>query len=280
MRRLRWMGFIILLWASCWASPPNLSAAASETKLRIASFNIQVFGQSKISKALVAQTLVQILDRYDLVFIQEIRDNDNTAIYQLLEQLNAKSEKTYSIEISARLGRTMSKEQYAFIYRTDHIKVLDVRTFEDANDDFEREPFIGHFKAGELEFSLIGIHVTPREVKKELLALNEVYRDVSQGYDNGNVIVMGDMNADCDYYNDQQGFQYFDEDAHELIPAGTDTTVAPPVCTYDRALAFGDLVSRASGGGAFDFREAYNLRSEIAREISDHYPIEFSLSLQ
>ncbi len=275
MRPLRWTSFIIFLWTSCWFAPPP--AKALDSKLRIASFNIQVFGQSKVSNPLVTQALVQILDRYDLIFIQEIRDSNNTAIFDLLDRLNAKSDKNYKMQLSDRLGRTVSKEQYAFIYNEDRVTPLDMRTFDDKDDLFEREPYIGHFRAGELDFSVVGIHVTPRAVKQELNALSAVYRDVAARYDHNSIIVLGDMNADCDYYNPSLGFQFFDDEATELIPENTDTTVGSNLCTYDRALAFGNMAKRASVGAAFNFQDAFQMRIELAKEISDHYPIEFTI---
>ncbi len=68
----------------------------------MASFNIQVFGQSKMKKAAAVSTLLRILDRYDLVFIMEIRDSEDTAIYDLLQRLNQQSSKNYQIIVSER----------------------------------------------------------------------------------------------------------------------------------------------------------------------------------
>lgn len=279
MRPLRWMSFIILLWTSCcWASPPT--AQALDSKLRVAAFNIQVFGQSKLKKdPLITQTLIRIIDRYDLVFVQEIRDIHESAIFQFLDDLNAASRRTYRIATSERLGRTLSKEQYAFLYDEDRVSLIEAQTYNDASDAFEREPYIGEFVAGDLTFSLIGIHVTPRAVKQELTALGQVYRDVKRSHSSENIFIMGDLNADCAYYDDRQGFPYFEDEAILLIPNGVDTTLAPPVCTYDRVLAFGPAIERATQGAAFNFPEAYQIRTDVARDISDHYPVEFTLDI-
>ena len=49
---------------------------------------------------------------------------------------------TYALNISERLGRSTSKEQYAFLYRTDRVEVVSTHQYDDsANDDFEREPY-------------------------------------------------------------------------------------------------------------------------------------------
>ena len=49
---------------------------------------------------------------------------------------------TYSLTISERLGRSISKEQYAFLHKTSTVEVLSTYQFDDSADDiFEREPF-------------------------------------------------------------------------------------------------------------------------------------------
>lgn len=51
--------------------------------VKIASFNIQIFGQTKAGKPEVMDILAQIIRRYDIVAIQEIRDAAETAIITL-----------------------------------------------------------------------------------------------------------------------------------------------------------------------------------------------------
>ena len=48
----------------------------------------------------------------------------------------------YDISISERLGRTNSKEQYAFLYRTARVEILSTHQFDDSAEDiFQREPY-------------------------------------------------------------------------------------------------------------------------------------------
>ena len=48
---------------------------------------------------------------------------------------------TYNMSISERLGRTNSKEQYAFLYRTARVEILSAHQFNDSADVFQREPY-------------------------------------------------------------------------------------------------------------------------------------------
>ena len=66
------------------------------SELKIGAFNIQVFGASKSRKDDVMERLVDILTRYDIVLIQEIRDSSGRAILSLLGQLNAENQGTFN----------------------------------------------------------------------------------------------------------------------------------------------------------------------------------------
>ncbi len=273
---------LLLCWLMCWMfSSPQPAQALDSSPLRIASFNIQVFGQTKISNPSTLEILTRILSRYDLVFIQEIRDSENTAIYELLRQLQgsvAGTSKDYQVSVSERLGRTTSKEQYGLIYDARRVEVLNTYVYDDERDAFEREPMVSRIRSAGLELTLIGIHVTPRDVIGELTALGEVYRDATQRFQSRDVLLMGDLNADCGYYDARRGFQYFDDTASLLLPDGLDTTIAQGQCAYDRLLGFGAVPRLVQGSGVFRFSEAFGLAPESAKLISDHFPVEVSLS--
>jgi hypothetical protein len=244
----------------------------------MASFNIQIFGQSKMKKAAAVSTILRILDRYDLVFIMEIRDSDDTAIYELLERLNKQSSKNYQIIVSERLGRTTSKEQYAYLYNPDKVMPDQSYVWNDTRDLFEREPYVARFRFGNDAFTMIGIHTSPSDVPAELNALPPVYNEAKQKFGSRNIFIIGDLNADCSYYNPNRGFDFFVDTPTALVPEGSDTTVANTTCTYDRVLAFGNLPRSSSTAKPFNFQTAYNMSQADAQLVSDHYPVEWTLS--
>lgn len=259
----------------CWS--PGGGARAADSPLRMASFNIQIFGQSKMKKAAAVSTLLRILDRYDLVFIQEIRDSDDTAIYDLLQRLNQQSSKNYQIIVSERLGRTASKEQYAYLYNPDKVMPDEAYVYNDSRNQFEREPYVAHFRFGADAFTMIGIHTSPLDVAAELAALPPVYNEAKQKFGHQNIFIVGDLNADCNYYNPNQGFNFFADAVTPLLPEGSDTTVSNTSCTYDRVLAFGTLPRSSSGAKVFNFQTAYGLSQADAQLVSDHFPVEWTL---
>lgn len=60
---------------------------------------------------------IQIVQRYDLIIIQEIRDIDGVAFPELVDLVNEASGGQYSSTISPRSGRSSSKEQNGYIYK-------------------------------------------------------------------------------------------------------------------------------------------------------------------
>ena len=60
--------------------------------------------------------------RNDIILLQEIRDKDESSIWALLADID-NVQQQYQMELSARLGRTSSKEQYALLYKSDKIEV-------------------------------------------------------------------------------------------------------------------------------------------------------------
>jgi len=82
-------------------------ATESEDTIKIASFNIQVFGRSKASKSEVMEVLTRIISQLDVVAIQEIRDKSGKAIKDLEVAVDDLGE-NYDFILGPRLGRTSS----------------------------------------------------------------------------------------------------------------------------------------------------------------------------
>ena len=261
---------------SAWALGP----LDEKTNLEIGAFNIQVFGDSKVNKPTIRSTILSIISRYDIIFIQEIRDDQNLAIYHLLKELNALTGRNYQALVSRRLGRGEMKEQYAYFFDADIIQAVDFYVYNDVKNIFAREPFIGRFRGLGREFTLAGIHVAPTDVRGELRGLGDVHRDIAARYLDNSMFILGDFNADCVYYKPAEGFNFFDEIPKVLIGDDVDTTVSPASCAYDRILGFGDILEHASNGTAYNFMVEMGFNLAAAKLVSDHFPIEFTIAGQ
>lgn len=106
------MGWPWALLTALWAL-----GAMGATALRIGAFNIQSFGDNKVSDPDCGSVIAQILAGYDIALVQEVRDPDLSAVSLLMEQINRVSKHDYSFVSSKPLGRDQYKEMYLFVYR-------------------------------------------------------------------------------------------------------------------------------------------------------------------
>ena len=124
--------------------PPRLG----ET-IRVATWNIQVFGEDKLNDPAAMNVIVQVLRNFDVIAIQEVRAVSQDVVPELVRQLNAGGQHHYDYVLGPRLGRTSSKEQYAFVFDMASIEVdrNQLYTIDDKDDLLHREPLVGWFRA-------------------------------------------------------------------------------------------------------------------------------------
>jgi len=254
------------------------SPTAKTDTITIGSFNIQVFGQSKASDDRVMTTLAEIIRNFDIIAIQEIRDSSGTAAPLLLDYVNSDGS-DYAISIGERLGRTSSKEQYAYIYNKNTVRPAgDPVTYPDSteSDLFHREPYIMPFEAtdGDFRATCAVIHTDPDEAEEEIPELIHVM-DYMKGILPGDdaLILMGDLNADCSYFNENSDITLRSEEYHWLISNSEDTTTGNTVCTYDRIILNGGESYYTGDSGVFRFDTIYGLNQDESLKVSDHYPV-------
>jgi deoxyribonuclease-1-like protein len=249
--------------------------------IRIASFNIQVFGEKKMSNPRVTALLAEIVRQFDIVAVQEIRSKQNI-LPQFIDIVNSTG-RHYDYVIGPRLGRTSSKEQYAFIFDTASIEIdrTALYTVSDPDDLLHREPLVGWFRARgpapdeAFTFSLVNIHTDPDETDQELDALADVFRAVrDDGRGEDDVILLGDLNVD------DQHLGRLGQLSHITCAISRVATNTRGTKQYDN-LVFSALATTEYTGrwGVFDMIRQFNLTTEEALEISDHLPVwaEFSV---
>lgn len=249
----------------------KISTKENNETLKIASFNIQNFGQSKSKKQDVMNILVDIVNDYDICAIQEVSDKTEQTIPNFVKLLG----KEYSHLTGERVGRG-EKEQYSFVYNTKNVEYLGKSyTYSDPQDIFAREPFIAYFKSGEFDFVLINIHTQPDNATKEIDALDDVVLDAKQKFPNEkDFIILGDYNSDGKYFKENGPSRLKTKEYTWIIPNEADTTVAESSNTYDRmVITTGCLEDYANKWEVRDFKKEFNLSLEKAKEVSDHYPI-------
>ncbi len=249
--------------------------------IRIASFNIQVFGEKKMSKPRERGLLAEIIRQFDVVAIQEIRSKQDI-LPQFVDVINS-SGRHYDYVIGPRLGRTSSKEQYAFIFDTASIEIdrTSLYTVADPDDRLHREPLVGWFRVRgpppdqAFTFSLVDIHTDPDETRTELDALAAVFRAVrDDGRGEDDVIILGDLNVD-DHHLGLLGQL---PQIHWAISGVATNTRGDKL--YDNLVFSRAATSEYTGRwGVFDMIRQFNLTVDEALEVSDHMPVwaEFNL---
>lgn len=252
---------------------------------RIATFNIKVFGETKMGKPEVVSVLVDTVLQYDMVSVQEIKDIDQIVPYDFLQQINDRSNNTWDMLLSERSGQQEDdtyQEQYAFYYNTTVFSPINGSLYNDSEFDlFQKEPYIGSFEMlnesgnnSGFNFTLINIHTKPAIAMEEINALHTVVQDYQQQNPNEpDIVILGDYNADCSYASSEELWQSPMRNSNYtwLIPDSADTTVASSECAYDRIVTTGDLSGRLVGSWGIDYT-SFN-----SSNVSDHYPVWFDL---
>lgn len=249
-----------------------------DEKIKIASFNIQVFGKSKRGKDEVMDSLSEIAREFDIIAVQEVRDKTKTTVSYFVSRINESEGPDYSSIESERLGRTNSKEQYAFVYNSSKVEFSGISyVYDDKRDVFEREPFVAGFRSGNFDYILVNVHIKPDDAEEEIAELEKVVADADSMFENdSDVIVLGDFNADGSYFSESciKGIRnpavYVWAISDEM-----DTTVSSNNYTYDRIVFMRNFTSEDYTGssGVFDFEQKLNLNHSFAKTVSDHYPV-------
>ena len=257
-----------------------------EQPFRIAAFNVRRFGAAKMKDLTVVDILVKIVMQFDIILIQEIVDASEKAIQDLLEAVNVESEKDnskYELVISPRLGRTHQKEQYAFFFRSNKVKIKDRCTYPDPKDVFIREPFIVQFSSTSVanlsEFTILSIHTQPKSAATEIDSLVDAHAWAVDKLDTKNVIIMGDFNAGGTYVrpSDWESNRLRQDCGYKwLIADYMDTTATNTLAAYDRIIAWGDEMNESVipySAAVYRYDEEMKLDEETLLRVSDHFPV-------
>ena len=271
-RLILFFNLLFLVLYTALAQSPE-TGPSGETVV-IMSFNIQTFGVSKMSKPEVVEILVSLVSRAGIAAVQEVRSKT----IEPVERFMALLPEGYGYCLGPRLGRTSSKEQYWVIYDTARFTVLETDTWPDTDDIFEREPYAVYFKSNNsFDFILINSHIQPRAAEKEIAMLPDVAGYYRNLWNDPDVFIVGDLNADGSYFDESLLEQIFPPDQYyHIITNEYDTTTGANSNTYDRFIITLSALKYFTGTfGVIRFDEEYDFSqySIQPRNVSDHYPV-------
>ncbi|MEM6690665.1 MAG: endonuclease/exonuclease/phosphatase family protein [Planctomycetota bacterium] len=259
-------------------------APRSVDTIRVATFNIQMFGEKKSEKPVVMDQLATICEQFDVVAIQEIRGQKTTPIDRLIAELNQRG-KPYQAITSQFIGSSKHVEAYGFVYNTGSVTLIPESAYlvRDEAGLLPREPMVASFRARvsdpqfqPFSFTLINSHTSPTTVAddaeiNEMDVLDDVYFSVQQyerqlrGEDD--CILLGDLNVDVN------NLRQVGEIANFVSVGGHLLTNTARSKTYDHILINNRLTTEYRRVGVLDMQDFFNISRDEADDISDHQPL-------
>ena len=172
------------------------------------------------------------------------------------------------------------EKQYAYIYNTNIVELTSTpQTYLEPSgtDPFHRQPYIASFMAlnGNFDATFIVIHTDPDEATEEINGLDAVVSYAQGTYpDEADFIVMGDLNADGSYFDEDGTSTLNGSGYYWAINDGVDTTTKSTDYTYDRIVITDSAVSDYTGDlRVFRYDLEYGLSEDETTAVSDHYPV-------
>lgn len=270
------------------------NATRPNERVRIATFNIQRFGEKKSGDAEVMSQLAMIIANFDLVAIQEVQSPQAMPVARLVDLIN-RSGGRYEATVSEPIGHTTYREQYAFVWDASRIRLIPesayvVRDNPPPNNRMHRPPMVASFEtriaalAGRqpFRFTIINAHTDPGEVSakgdsNEMNVLDDVFLRVReyeyQARQMMNVLLVGDLNVSTANLGELGQIPGI------ISVVGTTPTNTMGTKTYDHILFDRTITTEYTGiFGVVDYQSDYGLSAEQAKRISDHRPVwaEFS----
>ncbi len=248
----------------------------SPSSVIIGAFNIQSFGPTKASRPHVMEKLVDIVRRYDLLAIQEYRNEDQTVIERFVEQINADGSQ-YGYIVGLREGHTSHKEQYAYLFDMAKFELTSQPySINDPQGTMHRPPLVASFRCKQapenhgFTFTLLNVHVDPDIVEQELSALHAFMPAIfEQHAGEDDFLILGDFNTT------ERGIQNVRlvQNQLPLIRESWATKVRSQR-SIDNIVIDGMRTSEyANQSGVLNVMQQYQLNAESALQISDHFPV-------
>ena len=266
------------------AQPPQeaLPVPQGRKTIQIATINLGPFDQKKLDKPHVVDRLVQVIGRFDVVAIQDVRARDQGILVEFLQRVNAEG-RHYDFAVAPRVGRDEVDQYSAFLFDRSTVEIdrSTVYLVEDEAGRFGREPLAASFMARgpspneAFTFTLINVHTEPSRAAEELDLLDDAFRAVrDDGRGEDDVLLLGDLGAD-DRHLGQLGQLPNVTWAISDVPSTTRGTRLVDNLLFERRAT----VEFTGRSGVLDLIREFDLSMRQAVEISDHLPVwaEFSV---
>ena len=255
--------------------------AGPRDSIRLASFNLNGWGEAKRGNAAVAGLLTRLLSQFDLIAVQDIRSRQDDSLPELVTLMNSGGRK-FDFMIGPRVGRGERREQLGFIFDTERVETdrFQLYTVDDPEDMLSREPLVGWFRTvhavsqDAFTFSLVNLRIDPDLAHSELGALPVLVQAIiNDGRGEDDIILAGDFGPAASQ------LELLSAAGMRVLLEGVATTTRGSQLLDNIAFPQASTTEYTGRSGAFDFLRQFNLSLEQAVEVSEHLPIwaEFSI---
>ncbi len=248
--------------------------------IRIASFNLHSFNESKLQKRPVVETLARIIRQFDVIALQHIDARHSGLVPALVDRINM-SDRRYDYALGPHVGPDGKKQQFAFLFDATRIETDrdQLYTLEDPQNLIDYEPIVGWFRVKNLQpteaftFSLVNVRIDPNSAERERGLLPAIVRSVRQdGRLEDDIIVLGDFSSSSQQLQEVAGLNM------TMALEEVATTVSGE-WMLDNILFPARSTDEFTGrSGVIDFLRQLNLSYDQSMQISMHLPVwaEFS----
>ncbi len=243
--------------------------------IRIASFSLDAFGESKLKRAAVVETMARMIRQFDVIALQHIQSKQQNIVPELLDKVN-QSDRRYDYCVGPRVGTAPSQHQFAFLFDTDRVETdrQQLYTIDDPQALIEFDPLVAWFRCKAVPtdkaftFSLVNLYLDPLSNGKELKLLPDLIRSVRQdGRSEDDIILLGNFGySDSEMSSLQSIGMLF---ALEGVPTSVNGETMLDNIVFP-ARATDEFTGRS---GVVDFLRQLNLSIDQAFRISTHMPI-------
>lgn len=269
--------------SSAEAAPPGPAAPGT---LRIATYNIQAFGRTKLGRTETLTALARVGTSFDAMAVQEVGSNGSSASEETAEAVMAGYVARMNELAGADVYGFVRADQFALVYRKDRLTVVDWGLYS-GKEQFAYRPLTASFRTigAPLDFVLVSAHVRPSLADTEIPALGRLMAEIAVRYGERDVLCVGDFNADGSYYDEGDGFAlaaFSSAEFISVVPNDADTTVSSGELAYDRIVLAPSLSEDFTGnwavmrpGELWDLSACEGPAGRAGTEsaLSDHYPV-------
>jgi hypothetical protein len=249
--------------------------ANTNPTVRIASFDMHAFGESKLKKSIVLETVAKMIRQFDVIALQHIQSRQQNILPELIDKVN-QGDRRFDYCIGPRVGPEASQQQFAFVFDTDRIETdrQMLYTVDDPQQLMAYEPLVGWFRSRlvpvehAFTFSLVNLLVDPLNSEREWKLLPDLIRSVRQdGRSEDDILLLGDFGcSDRELVSLKNIGMVF-------ALEGTPTTVTGEAMLDNIVFPTRATDEFTGKSGVIDFLRNGNLSIDQAFQISTHMPV-------